>query len=374
MNKFRVFLAALALATLCLTGLALAGWVTSIPERAELIYGPASPALEGLEGWRLSWSLVSDVDALALSANPGGSATPFEIASGEPAESVINRLGEAGLIRRTDMFRDYLVYSGADTRLVPGDYLLSPAMTPLEIAAVIQNAEAAGVRFFILSGWRMQEVAAALPTSGLSITPESFLKAAESAPGGRLLLHWPSDGDHEGALFPGEYTLPRNLTAGNLLSIFVENFLQHISADIEAAFTAQGLTLFEGIILASIVQREAVNDSEQARIASVFHNRLQAGMRLEADPTVQYALGFSDEWGWWKAPLSFVDLEVVSPYNTYQVIGLPPGPIANPGLPAITATAFPEKTNYYFFRAACDSSGNHVFAVTFEEHVANRCP
>ena len=98
-------------------------------------------------------------------------------------------------------------------------------------------------------------------------------------------------------------------------------------------------------------------------------------MRLDSDPTVQYALGFDPVKGtWWKSPLSLDDLQVVSPYNTYQIQGLPPGPIANPGLSALRAVAFPDETPYYYFRAACDGSGRHTFAETFEQHQGNSCP
>jgi UPF0755 protein len=101
-------------------------------------------------------------------------------------------------------------------------------------------------------------------------------------------------------------------------------------------------------------------------------------MKLDSDPTVQYALaesaGEPPEAGWWKVPLSLKDLQVASPYNTYLNPGLPPGPIANPGLNALMAVAFPAQTPYYYFRAACDGSGKHLFAETFEQHQANGCP
>ena len=98
-------------------------------------------------------------------------------------------------------------------------------------------------------------------------------------------------------------------------------------------------------------------------------------MRLDSDPTVQYALGLDPENGsWWKSPLSLDDLQVVSSYNTYQIPGLPPGPIANPSLSALRAVAFPADTPYYYFRAACDGSGKHSFAETFEQHTSNSCP
>ena len=110
-------------------------------------------------------------------------------------------------------------------------------------------------------------------------------------------------------------------------------------------------------------------------IASVFYNRLNGGMRLASDPTVQYAIGHVDQQqGWWKNPLSLEDLEMISPYNTYQMDGLPPGPICAPGLSALRAVAYPAETPYFYFRAACDNSGKHRFAQTFEEHQQNACP
>ena len=110
-------------------------------------------------------------------------------------------------------------------------------------------------------------------------------------------------------------------------------------------------------------------------IASVFLNRLKIGMKLESDPTVQYALGY-DRTGqtWWKNPLSQIDLQYDSLYNTYLYPSLPPGPIASPSLEALQAVANPLTSSYFFFRAKCDGSGEHLFAETFEQHVANECP
>lgn len=139
---------------------------------------------------------------------------------------------------------------------------------------------------------------------------------------------------------------------------------------------AQSATLAsdELIKLASIIQRETQDSTEMPLIASVFYNRLAIDMRLETDPTVQYALGFDPATQtWWKAPLTFNDLAVESDYNTYKVQGLPPGPICSPGREAILAAFAPEQTGYYFFRAKCDGSLTHNFAVTYEEHLENGC-
>ena len=126
--------------------------------------------------------------------------------------------------------------------------------------------------------------------------------------------------------------------------------------------------------MASIVERESILDEEMPLIASVFINREKIGMKLDSDATVQYALGYNQIQGtWWTNPLSSQDLQVNSPFNTYQNSGLPPAAISNPSLAAIQSIAFAADTPYYYFRARCDGSGFHNFAVTFEEHLSNGC-
>jgi UPF0755 protein len=117
-----------------------------------------------------------------------------------------------------------------------------------------------------------------------------------------------------------------------------------------------------------------VIEGEMPQIASVFLNRLAIGMKLDADPTVQYAVGYdAASQSWWKTSLTAADLATDSVYNTYIYPGLPPTAIAAPSLAALDAVAFPSSTGYYYFQAACDGSGAHVFAVTYEEHLANNC-
>jgi UPF0755 protein len=129
------------------------------------------------------------------------------------------------------------------------------------------------------------------------------------------------------------------------------------------------------VTIASIVQREAVVDTEMPLIASVFYNRLAIGMNLQTDPTIQYALGYNTAQGtWWTNPLSMDDLKIDSPYNTYIYPGLPPGPISNPGLAALEAVAHPTDSIYYYFQAKCDGSGLHNFSETFDQHQQNYCP
>jgi len=129
------------------------------------------------------------------------------------------------------------------------------------------------------------------------------------------------------------------------------------------------------VTLASIVQREAIVVDEQPMIASVFYNRLRKPMKLDSDPTVQYAVGYNQsQKTWWTNPLSVKDLKIDSLYNTYIKVGLPPSPIASPGLSALRAVAYPAQSPYFYFRARCDGSGLHAFSSTYDEHLNNSCP
>jgi UPF0755 protein len=155
----------------------------------------------------------------------------------------------------------------------------------------------------------------------------------------------------------------------------MQKFLASLTVELQDGFSRQGLNVYQAVTLASIIEREAIVDEEMPLIASVFFNRLAIGMKLETDPTIQYALGYNlSQNTWWTNPLTLSDLEVDSPYNTYLHPGLPPGPICNPGLAALQAVAFPAQTPYYYFRARCDGSGLHSFAETFEQHIQNACP
>ena len=300
----------------------------------------------------------------------------FEIALGESPASIASRLEEARLIPDAGAFTDYLVYRGLDTTVQAGDYTLNPRSTPLEIANALQDATPKEVTLTILEGWRLEEIAATLPTSGLEFSPETFLSATSAGPEGYPFLgERPGSRSLEGFLFPGSYRLPRQSTVDQVITVLLEAFQEQLTPDLKTGFERQGLNTYEAVVLASIVERETVVEDEMPLITSVFLNRLTAGMPLEADSTVQYALGNQNKTHtWWKNPLSLDDLKVDSPYNTYLYGGLPPGPISNPGLTALRAVAFPAQADYYYFRAACDGSGEHRFAKTFEEHVQNACP
>ncbi|MFN2304523.1 MAG: endolytic transglycosylase MltG [Anaerolineales bacterium] len=313
--------------------------------------------------------------SLLLPINQVDNEKNFEISQGESVSMVCLRLEQEGLIEDAELFRTYLVYSGLDRYLQAGQFQLDLQMSPIQIAAELLDATPNEATITILSGWRIEEIAENIAGSGLSITSEEFIMAAY-APSSYYLsfLQIEEIDSLEGFLFPGTYTFPRDASLDVVIPAVLSEFMRNIDVDFSEGVIRQGLTLYEAVILASIVEKEAIVEDEKPLIASVFFNRVEAGMRLETDPTVQYSLGYQDDTQtWWKSPLSQMDLEVLSPYNTYIVYGLPPTPICNPDLSSLRAVVYPAETPYFYFRAACDGSGRHNFAITFEEHLNNQC-
>ena len=345
-----------------------------IPSRAARIYGPPASSLSLPERVQYSALLLWYDGLLTQPLDLNGAEQPFTIEVGESANSVANHLQSADLIRDAEAFRSYLIYSGLDTSIQAGEYQLSTAMSAMDIARELQDATPEEVTFVVLPGWRVEEIAEALPTSGLRITADEFLHATKSPPQEFDFLTGASSA--EGFAYPDSYIFSRKLTsAQDMVAVMVRNFAAHLTLDLRNGFERQGLTVYQAVTLASMVEREAVQDEEQALIASVYLNRLNIGMKLDADPTVQYAIGYNIlQQTWWTNPLSLLDLEINSVYNTYRNTGLPPAPIASPSLGALHAVAFPAETNYYYFRAKCDGSGFHEFSETFDEHLQNGCP
>lgn len=344
-----------------------------IPSRATWLYGKPSARLSLPQRIQYSALLLWYDYLVNKPLDLHGVEQSFTVERGESVISLARHLEQVGLIRDATAFRAYLIYSGLDTSIQAGEYKLSTAMSAIDIARKLQDATPEDVTFVILPGWRLEEIAASLPTSGLSISPEEFLSAAHSSY--RDFEFLSGSDTTEGFLFPDTYTVPRVVTAPELVNGFLRNFELHLSPDIENGFQKQGLTVYQGVTLASLVERESMQDEEKPLIASVYINRLKQNMKLDADPTVQYALGFNVvQNSWWTSPLTLIDLKVNSSYNTYLNSGLPPTPIASPGINSLRAVAYPAETNYLYFRAKCDGSGFHEFSETFEEHLANQCP
>ncbi len=322
-------------------------------------------------------------DELRHPAGTDNTPVTFVIQPGETAASIAQRLQEAGLISDAELFRRYLQYKGLDAGLEAGTYTLRQTMTIPEIAEALQTGLRPERVVTVREGLRLEEVAAtvaaqtgiaegdfiALVTAGWQETDlKDYPFLADLPPGTTL----------EGYLFPETYRLPEDVTAYDGVARMLATFDARVTEEMRLGAANQGLTVHQLVTLASLVEREAVIPEERPIIASVFLNRLRNGWLLNADPTVQYALGYDEKTGKWWRRLYFDELGVNSladidhPYNTYRYPGLPPGPICSPGLASIQASAFPVQTDYFYFIADCHKNdGSHLFARTEEEHNAN---
>ncbi|MCX8025602.1 MAG: endolytic transglycosylase MltG, partial [Thermanaerothrix sp.] len=321
-----------------------------------------------------AWALFLNGRQLHAPSDVEDGKVIFTIGSDEPTSAIIQRLKQSGLIQNEEAFRILLIYSGLDRGIQAGQYELSPGMDGVQIAHALQKGGQLEITVTILPGWRAEEIAHVLRLSGLLGNESQFLEIVRRPPEWEVLRSLEYPPGLEGFLMPDTYTFRRGMSAERIVSQMVERFAQMLTPEIREGFARQGLSLYQGVILASIVEREGVIKEEYPLIASVFLNRLRAGMKLDSDPTVQYALGYDVQSNtWWKNPLKTDDFKINSPYNTYINTGLPPTPICNPGLEALQAVANPAQTPYYYFRAQCDHSGRHVFSETYEQHLSEAC-
>jgi UPF0755 protein len=286
------------------------------------------------------------------------------------------------------VFRRFMTYHGLDVSLEAGTYSLRPTMTMHELAEALQHGSTDAVLLTIPEGWRVEQIAWILDQQEL-IRSDDFLAYVRTA---TYAYPWlasrPPGASLEGFLFPDTYELPADSTPASVVELMLSTFDVRVAPEIEGRLAGKAifdiglgdyrpLTLFDVITLASIVEREAVVAEERPIIASVYLNRLdpahveETALRLSADPTVQYAKGYDPETGnWWNPMLPGEGQTIDSPYNTFQVQGLPPGPICNPGLASILAVLNAAQTDYLYFHAIGD--GSHVFASTLEQHLQNQ--
>lgn len=331
-------------------------------------------------GWRAVVSphmalreLLSHVDDPANSAD--SSRRTFVVRLGESAEEIARRLESAGLIPDATLFRIRVRLEGAESDLAAGEYELSPSMRPSEILAIlVQGRTKQSPLVTIPEGWRAEEIADRLAARGVGTAEEFMRVVRDGQSSSPALASRPAGASLEGYLFPETYAIDAKSTPESMAQRMVEQFEAQFTTEMREKASRLGMSVHQIVILASVIEREAVVPSERPLMAGVFYNRLNAGMLLQADPTVQYALTVSDpeaqrKHGWWKKGLTAEDLEIDSPYNSYRYPGLPPGPICNPGLASLRAAVEPATTDYVYFVAKPD--GSHAFAKTLDEHNAN---
>ena len=325
----------------------------------------------------LSIQLASRQDDLEAVAGSDSTNRIFEIAQGDSAALIAQNLYDDGLINDAQLFFDYLIVEGIDRNLKSGIFFLNQQQTIPEIAYTLTDFNNAGVRFEVFAGQRIEEIAASVDANPrLNFSGDEFLAyvgvGAEIDPYYRELYSIPVGATLEGFLAPGLVYLPPDITAEGLRDTMFGAFTNVFTAQMRLDAAEQGLSVYDVVTLASIVERESVHADENPQIARVYLNRLEQGMRLDADPTVQYALQGS-RGSWWSNITQADYRGVQSPYNTYLNFGLPPSPISNPSIPAINSVIYPAETDFLFFRARCDGSFYHVFALTYEQHLNNGC-
>ncbi|MEW5858763.1 MAG: endolytic transglycosylase MltG [Cyanobacteriota bacterium] len=331
---------------------------------------PATLGLCAWQGWAWwSWASAPPVAETQPAANAGKDASVLiRIPQGTSAQQIGRDLEAAGLIRSADAWKLWAFWLDLQNRpgwFKAGTYQLSPTQPLPAIADKIWTGDVVQLSFTIPEGWSLQQMAAYFESQGF-FKAEEFLTAATQIP--KDQYPWlPSDLPYlEGFLYPDTYKLNSDrITPQAIIKQMLDRFEEVALPIHQQAPNKTQMPLLQWVTLASIVEKEAVIPIERPQIAGVFTQRLQKGMRLESDPTVEYGLGIrqtADQ------PLTLAQVKTASPYNTYLNAGLPPTPIASPGLGSLKATLNPEKTDYLFFVARYD--GTHVFSRTLQEHQA----
>jgi len=277
---------------------------------------------------------------------------------------VAEKLQEAGVIRNAHVFLWLARLTGDAGRFQSGDYRLSPSMTSREIIAHLRRGGLDGndKTVTIPEGWTLKQIAAALSEKGVVKDGAAFL-AFVMRRDSPLSAPFPlPEAGLEGYLFPDTYRFEANTRPEKVAQAMLDRFTTAFFDQHRAEVERSGHSLHEIVTIASLIEREAEVERDRPRIAGVIENRLAKNMKLDIDATVLYALGHH------KSRVYYKDLAVDSPYNTYRHKGLPPGPIASPGLPSLMAALSPEKHDYLFYVASPD--GSHIFTRTEAEHNA----
>ncbi|HTM33942.1 MAG TPA: endolytic transglycosylase MltG [Vicinamibacterales bacterium] len=286
-----------------------------------------------------------------------------EIAPGTGASTIGARLAEAGVVRDARTFRLALWLSGRGRDLKAGEYRFDREATPFEVIDRIARGDVYKRLITFREGLTIREMAQVFEERGFGAAAE-FEQAAKNA---SLIADLDSEAaDLEGYLFPETYALPRGTSAAELVTQMVGLFKRLYAEPLRAEAAAAGFSTRQIVTLASLVEKETARREERPLVAAVYRNRLKVGMGMQADPTVIFALQRA---GRYDGNLSREDLQFDSHYNTYRYPGLPPGPIASPGLASLEAAVRPAAVSHLYFVSRND--GSHVFADTLAEHNRN---
>ena len=293
----------------------------------------------------------------------------FEVKKGEGNKLIAANLLDKKIISNELYFYYYFYMNHLLDKIMPGVYMLSGNLSIPEIAHVITNPEAQAVKITFPEGLTAKDMAEILQKNGFNST--AFLQLVENIPDSfrkrYAFLASPAVSSLEGYLFPDTYFFKKDLTAEQIAKKMLDNFENKIDETLLAELKKQNKKLSDIIVLASIVEKEVPMATDMKIVAGIFENRLEAGMPLQSDATLSYILSDTID------SHTVEQTKIVSPYNTYANKGLTPGPIANPGMQAISAVIYPQKTDYTFFlTAGTGAEKKTYYAKTYEEHLANK--
>lgn len=312
-------------------------------------------------------------DSFAIS--PSGKAEAFEmvIEEGTSVNEIGKMLEEKGVITSNLFFKMYVRMNGVQDKLQAGTFELMPGMSFRAIVKELVHAEVEEVQVTIPEGFTKNQIGEVVIEKMPKISDDSWKEVSGSSgknmiSATTILTGIPDGQGLEGYLFPDTYRFRKESDAKTVAETMVITLKRRLAENEivipETLIFENGLSLHDVLTLASIVEREVRNEEDMKIVAGIFFTRLQIGMALQADSTVNYVTGKKDP------GISLEDTKINSPYNTYQKLGLPPGPISNPGMNAINAVLNPADTDYLYFLTTKD--GNVVYSTTFNDHVQNK--
>lgn len=290
----------------------------------------------------------------------------FKIEAGDSAGQIADKLKSSGLLNNRFLFLFYARFSGSQTKFVSGEHWLkaNSSIKDLVIDLTSTATLSRENKITFLEGWKISDIADYLDTRQLA-NKKDFLRASD-VEAWRVKYDFLQDkkiSSLEGFIFPDTYMIFFDASAEDIIAKSLNNFNAKLTTEMKHDLAKQGRSLYDALILASIIEREALYSEDRPIIAGIFLNRLREGIGLQSDATVNYATGKKNP-----RP-TFEDLKIESPYNTYKYRGLPPTPICNPGLASIKASIYPQQTDYYYFLT--DEKGKAHFGKTYAEHQQN---
>jgi len=280
----------------------------------------------------------------------------FVVPKGQPVVVIAHRLEDENLIRSSMVFRVVVRLNKLDSLIQAGSFDLSSSMSTNEIAKHLTTGTQ-DVWITIIEGWRMEEIAESLDSQELdSFNMEEFMSLAQ---------------DSEGMLFPDTYLIPREMTTKNIHNLLLNTFERKVTQGLAEEISKSRRNFDDVLIMASLVEREARNYDQMRKVAGILWNRIDLGMPLQVDATLQYVAGYNKFQQTWWAPPTAQQKQVDSRFNTYLHSGLPPHSIANPGLDAIKAALSPVQSDYWYYLSD-PKTKKTIFSKTLDEHNDNR--